>query len=149
MMDNAEAASWACRIAERLPTADLQELAHAAAEGAPAVRVLRAQATAPVLRGACDQLLTRLDSVDPGYLAGLLNGTARAVERARSKQSVAVVWTGPESGVTTSRLTAATVVDLIGEARQEILLVSFATQTDPRIADALGAASARGVSITL
>lgn len=75
--------------------------------------------TAPVLRNACDQLLTRFDEGGPGYLAGLLAGAVRAVERARRHQSVAVVWTGPESGIATSRLTAATVIDLIGEARQE------------------------------
>jgi cardiolipin synthase A/B len=145
-MDNAD---WASRIAERLPLSDVQALARAAADGIPGVRGLRARATAPVLRSVCDELLARLDSTAPEYLAGLLAGAARAVERARVYQSVAVVWTGPESGVATSRLTAATVIDLIGAARHEILLVSFATQTEPLIAGALEAASARGVSITL
>ena len=67
----------------------------------------------------------------------MLAGAARAVERARQHQSIDVVWTGPESGVTSSRLTAATVIELIAEARHEILLVSFATQTEPLISAAL------------
>jgi phosphatidylserine/phosphatidylglycerophosphate/cardiolipin synthase-like enzyme len=79
----------------------------------------------------------------------LLAGAARAVERARRYRSVSVVWTGPESGIWTSRLTAAAVIDLIAAARHELLLVSFATQTEPGISAALDAASARGVSITL
>jgi cardiolipin synthase A/B len=146
---NADTERWASRLAERLPVADVRQLAHAAAQGVPAVRSLRARATAPVLRIACDHLLARLDGVDPAYLGGLLAGAASAVERARRHQSVAVVWTGPESGIATSRLTAATVIGLIEEARQEILLVSFATHTEPLIGRALGAASARGVTITL
>ncbi|MGH3221079.1 MAG: DISARM system phospholipase D-like protein DrmC [Streptosporangiaceae bacterium] len=146
---HADAAEWASRIAERLPAADVRELARAAAAGVPAVRALRAATAAPILRSACDQLLSRLDHLDPAYLAGLLDGAARAVERAHRHQSVDVVWTGPESGVTTSRLTAATVIDLIEQAHHEILLLSFATQTEPGISAALHTASARGVSITL
>jgi cardiolipin synthase A/B len=79
----------------------------------------------------------------------LLAGAARSVERAHQHQAVDVAWTGPESGVTTSRLTAATVIDLIDQALQEILLVSFATQNEPEISAALEAASKRGVAITL
>ena len=92
---------------------------------------------------------TRLGYAEPAYLAGLLTGTARAVERARRHQSVSVVWTGPESGVSSSRLTAAAVIELINAARSEILLVSYATHTEPSISTALSAAVARGVAVTL
>jgi phosphatidylserine/phosphatidylglycerophosphate/cardiolipin synthase-like enzyme len=146
---DADAADWASRLAERLPAADVRQLARAARAGVSSVRSLRATTASPVMRNTCDQLLSRLDRVDPIYLAGLLDGTARAVERAHHHQSVDVVWTGPESGVATSRLTAATVIDLIEQAHHEILLVSFATQTEPGISAALEAASARDVSITL
>jgi phosphatidylserine/phosphatidylglycerophosphate/cardiolipin synthase-like enzyme len=142
-------ADWACRVAERLPAGDVHQLAQAAAGGTASVHALRAQTAAPVLRSTCDQILARLDDGGPGYIAGLLAGAARAVERARRYQSVRVVWTGPESGIWTSRLTAATVIDLIAAARHELLLVSFATQTEPGISAALDAASARGVAITL
>jgi phosphatidylserine/phosphatidylglycerophosphate/cardiolipin synthase-like enzyme len=136
-------------MAERLPAADIRDLARAAAEGVPSIRALRAATAAPVVRNACDQLLARLDHLAPAYLAGLLDGAARAIERTHRHQLVDVVWTGPESGITTSRLTAATVIDLISKASHEILLVSFATQTEPGISAALEAASARGVSITM
>jgi len=144
-----DAADWASRLAERLPAADIRQLARAARAGVSSVRTLRAATASAVMRNTCDQLLTRLDRVDPVYLAGLLDGAARTVERAHHHQSIDVVWTGPESGVATSRLTAATVIDLIEQAHHEILLVSFATQTEPGISAALEAASARGVSITL
>jgi len=101
------------------------------------------------MRSICEQVVLRLDGTAPGYLAGLLDGAALAVDRARRRQSVSVVWTGPESHVTSSRLTAATVVDLVSQAKAEILLVSFATQTDQLISVALHQASVRGVAITL
>ncbi len=143
------AADWACRTAERLPAADVRRLAEAAAEGEPAVRKLRATTGSAIVRDACDQLLHWLSYAEPAYLAGLLTGTARAVERARRHQSVSVVWTGPESGVSTSRLTATAVIELINAARSQILLVSYATHTEPSIATALSAAVARGVAVTL
>jgi phosphatidylserine/phosphatidylglycerophosphate/cardiolipin synthase-like enzyme len=59
------------------------------------------------------------------------------------------VWTGPHSAVTTSRLTSAVVVSLIAEAHEEIVLVSYATHSEKAITDALTAAAARGVQITL
>ena len=97
-----------------------------------------------ILRDACDQLLHRLGYAESAYLAGLLTGTARAVERARRHQSVSVVWTGPESGVSSSRLTAAAVIELINAARSEILLVSYATHNEPSIKAALVSRDSHG-----
>ena len=145
----ADATDWAARVAERLPSADVRQLAHAAAQGVSSVHALRAATASPVLRNVCDQLASRVVAVEPGYVAGLLAGAARVAERAHRRQTVTVVWTGPESHVTSSRLTAATVVDLINEARAEILLVSYATQTEPLISAALHDALMRGVAITL
>jgi phosphatidylserine/phosphatidylglycerophosphate/cardiolipin synthase-like enzyme len=102
-----------------------------------------------LVRAACDEALLRLAHAGPEYLSGMLTGATRAVERARQHQAVTVVWTGPESRVHGSRLTAAAVIELIDSARTEILLVSFATQTEPTIRDALEDAVTRGVSVTL
>jgi cardiolipin synthase len=140
---------WAARIAARLPVADVRKLAWAAATGPAAVLELRGQAGAAVLRNACTQLLDKLADGDGAYLAGLLAGAAQATQRARDRQHLDVVWTGPETGSGTSRLTAATVIDLIGQARQELLLVTYAANNDPAIEAALTAATARGVEITI
>lgn len=147
--DPQDATDWACRLGERLPAADVSRLAEAAALGEPGVRRLRATAGSVILRDACDQLSKRLAHADPAYLSGLLVGAAHAVSRARQRQSVSVVWTGPESGVSSSRLTAAAVIDLINAARSEILLVSYATQTEPTLKAALSAATERHVAVTL
>lgn len=140
---------WASRLAERLPPDDIRRLAQAARSGGSAVSHLRATAGSAIMRDACDQLVRRLSSDDPAYLSGLLVGAARAVSRARHHQSVSVVWTGPESGVTSSRLTAATIIELIDSARSSILLVSYATRTEPSLLAALSAAVDRGVEVTL
>jgi phosphatidylserine/phosphatidylglycerophosphate/cardiolipin synthase-like enzyme len=102
-----------------------------------------------VLRAACAQLAAYLAANDPQHLVGLLLGAGRAIQRIRERQSVDVVWTGPDPGTGSGRLTAATVIDLIGEARHEILLVSYVTQTEPQIDTALAAAAARGVEVTI
>jgi phosphatidylserine/phosphatidylglycerophosphate/cardiolipin synthase-like enzyme len=142
-------AAWASRIVEQLPAADARHLARAAADGPAAVRVLRAQAGAAVLRNACDQLLGRLPEEGSSYLAGLLAGAARAFERARRRQHLDVVWTGPETGGGAGRLTAATVAGLIGQAHREILIVSYATHSEPAIEAALAEAAGRRVEITI
>jgi cardiolipin synthase len=140
---------WAARQAEQLPLADVRQLARAVAQGEREVRKLRAVAASVVVRTACDELVARLTQASPEYLSGLLAGAARAVERGRVHQSVSVVWTGPESSVTSSRLTSAAIIELIDTARSEILLVSYATQTEPSIGAALATALARGVHVTL
>jgi cardiolipin synthase len=147
--DPRDIADWACRISERLPTGDVRRLAQAALAGEPGVRQLRAAAGSAILRDACDQLQRCLAYAEPLYMSGLLSGAAHAVSRARQHQSVSVVWTGPESGVSSSRLTAAAVIDLINQARSEILLVSYATATEASISTALSGAVARGVAVTL
>ncbi len=139
---------WASRIAERLPEADVLRLAAAAASGAGAVHALRAQAPGPV-RDACDQVIAQLGGQVPAFAAGALLGAAAAVRRARARQSLDVVWTGPESGISTSRLTAATVTGLVSAARHEILLVSYATQAEPALEEALAGAARRRVEIVL
>jgi cardiolipin synthase A/B len=144
-----DSADWASRIAERLPEADVLRLAAAAAAGVGAIRALRGQVAGAVTREACDQVLGRLAGQEPTFVSGALAGAAAAVRRARTRQSIDVVWTGPESGIATGRLTAATVTGLIAEARREILLVSYATQTEPGLAAALADAADGRVEITL
>src|SRR5579875_3273600 len=81
--------------------------------------------------------------------ADVLRGAAAASHRARARQSLDVVWTRPESGISTIRLTAATVTGLVSAARHEILLVSYATQAEPALEEALAGAARRRVEIVL
>jgi phosphatidylserine/phosphatidylglycerophosphate/cardiolipin synthase-like enzyme len=142
-------ADWASRIAEQLPEVEVLRLASASAGGVGSVRALRGQAPGPLVRDACDRVIAQLDGKNPAFVSGALAGAATAIHRARARQTIDVVWTGPESGIATSRLTAATVIGLVAEARREILLVSYATMTEPGLNAALAEAAGRGVEITL
>jgi cardiolipin synthase A/B len=142
-------ATVAARLAQDLPGPDMDALGDAAIQGATAVRRLGARASAPVLRGACDEVLALLAVSPAPFVAGALLGAACGVRAERRRQTVDVVWTGPPSAVTTSRLTSAVVVELIDSANEELLLVSFATNSEPTVGAALHRASGRGVSITL
>ncbi len=139
----------AASLAEQLPRADVARLAEAASGGRGNILALRSTASSPVVRRACDQLAACLREWPGLYVAGALAGAAAAIDRSRAAQSVDIVWTGPESTITTSRLTAAVIASLIAEAERELLLVSYATHTEPTAAAALHAASQRGVDITI
>jgi hypothetical protein len=63
--------------------------------------------------------------------------------------SVTPVWTGPESPAPQGRLTLAVLADLIDEAQNEIVLVSYATLPSEDVRAALSAATSRGVEVTM
>ena len=148
--DTSNPADLAARLAAHLPLNDLEALAAAAINGADQVQRLRATTPSAVVRGACDDVLRilRRRGSEP-FVAGALLGAARAVQQERERQKLDVVWTGPESPVTTTRLTSTVVTHLIDSAHQDLLLVSFATQAEPSIEAALQRASARGVILTM
>jgi cardiolipin synthase len=136
-------AELARRLTERLPPPDVQRLAAAVGTGADAVRRLHAEAGGP-LAAACQRALDL--GVSP-LLAGALLGAAAV--RQHDQRRVDLVWSGPGSTVDTGRLTAAVLADLLDAAQRHVLLAGFAVHTEPRVRDALHAAAARGVDITL
>lgn len=149
-VDTVEAvARTAARLAANLPPADLEAIAQAAAEGPQAVARLRSRQPTAFVRDACTEITSLLAAVSPALVTGALVGASRAIGAERARQTIDIVWTGPASSVSTSRLTSAVVVELIDTATEEILLVSFATRTELSIAAALDRAAQRQVAITL
>lgn len=137
-------------LAEQLPYGDIKQLAHACRKGRSGLRSLEAQVAGIAVRAACRRLRTHVTGdADGGYAAGLLLGAAQARLKYRSDHDADVVWTGPASGVQTSRLTSAVVSELIDSARTELLLVSYATFPPASLTAALASAAARGVEVTL
>lgn len=148
--DTSTSADLAARLAAHMPMNDLEALAAATLNGTDQVQRLRATTSSAVVRGACDDVLRILRMRgSEAFVAGALLGAARAVHQEREHQKLDVVWTGPESPVTTTRLTSTVVTHLIDSAQQDLLLVSFATQAEPSIEAALQRASARGVVLTM
>lgn len=131
---------------EQLPQGVLDALATAALAGPAAVaQMLQSASSAPVLQAA-HLMREAVEAGDGPYLAGLLRGVRMAKA---GVPAVRAVWTGPESAAVSGRLTLAVVADLLSEAAQEVLLVSYAAYPGPDVVAALSAAVARGVAVTL
>ncbi|MFH8681259.1 DISARM system phospholipase D-like protein DrmC [Streptomyces lydicus] len=140
----------AAELAERLPSTDIEQIAHACRAGRAGLRVLEAQVAGIAVRAACRSLRSHLSEDSDGpYAAGLLLGAAHANRRHKAAHRVDVVWTGPASHVQTSRLTSAVVDELVNSAQREIMLVSYASHPLKSLSDALAAAANRGVEVTL
>lgn len=131
---------------DRLPDRDVVSLAAALDESSGLWR-FRSRATSPIVRSACGVVADAVAETSASLVAGVLLG-AVSMRRARPS-SVDVVWTGPSSGVRTSRLTAAAVVELVDQATAEILLMSFVMYPEPALEAALQRAGQRGATITL
>lgn len=142
-----EVIKFAASIARRLPETDVRSLSAATAAGPDALITFRAASSSATLRAYCDQVGVFMERVDPQFIAGAISAASH-VHHATTG-TVDVVWTGPQVDGTEGRLTLATVVDLIAQARHDILLVSYAAHSDPNLTAALHAAADRGVSITL
>ena len=150
MSDPTDVADVAARLAEFLPGDDLQALTEATIEGPHALAQLKARAPSGTVRSACDDLARVLEhGADPAFVAGALSGAARVVRRGRERSAIDVVWTGPPSQVTSSRLTSAVVIDLIDSAHEEILLISFANYPPAALREALERAVEREVFVTV
>jgi phosphatidylserine/phosphatidylglycerophosphate/cardiolipin synthase-like enzyme len=85
----------------------------------------------------------------PGAAIGLSLHTALAVAASSDVVRVDVVCTGPNSMDTPVRLTSEVVCQLIDEACESVLVVSYAAYNVPRVIASLDAAVARGVKVTL
>jgi phosphatidylserine/phosphatidylglycerophosphate/cardiolipin synthase-like enzyme len=136
-------------LTSSLPEGDVAALAAAVRAGPSAVDRTLARSGSLVFRRACNLVADQMSRDGGDYVAGLLIGAAAAAKACREAQRIDIVWTGPESEVDTGRLTSRVVVELIDQATQSVLLASYATTTEPRIAEAVAGALERGVEVTI
>lgn len=128
-----------------LPEPSARSLAVALRGGPAAVRKFGREVNGAQTKAAAT-IASKIETTDGQYLAGLLDGLLDA----RAHQpTITPVWTGPTTGDASHRLTLAVVADLIAEARNELILVSYATYPSEGIRAALNAAAGCGVAITL
>ena len=85
------------------------------------------------------------DAVAVAYLRGVADGFARSA----ASERVESVWSGPSSHVVPVRSTAQALVELIDGARDELLLMTYSARPHPPVLDALNAARARGVRVSV
>lgn len=135
------------RAAERLPAARLRTIAEQIADGWPDEAITWAAAGDDTRVIAAVLHARRAERVPPAVAAAYLRGAADGYAQGRDNQRVEVVFSGPTSAAVPVRATAAVLTDLIGEARRELVLVTYSARPYPPVIDALRAALLRGVTI--
>jgi phosphatidylserine/phosphatidylglycerophosphate/cardiolipin synthase-like enzyme len=140
--------------ARSLPPAQAERLGRALDEARSpdeAVSIAALIPTAP-FAAAVDQLLASWRSCPE--VTGLTVGTAVAAAAhahasARRSSEVELVVSGPSSGALHARRTEQVLLQLISEAHEEVLLVTFALQMYEELREALVEASGRGVHVVV
>lgn len=105
----------------------------------------------PALRDRLSRLLDRWQAEAPGVTAeglGLaLSAAAYTAEHFRQKQTLELVWTGPDSQVIPLRRTDQALLELINGAQRRLIIVSFAVYKATAIANDLVQAARRHVAV--
>jgi phosphatidylserine/phosphatidylglycerophosphate/cardiolipin synthase-like enzyme len=79
------------------------------------------------------------------YLRGLIDGYARQEARCQAD----TVWSGPTTHEVPVQSTASVLISLIAEARRELVLMTYSAKPYQPLREALAAAAARRVAITV
>lgn len=107
---------------------------------------------APRFKAAVNNLWTAWemsDDIGGSTLAMMLRSSSAVAAALRAAQSIDIAWTGPSSAHVPVRLSSQALLDLIGEARHQLFVVSFAGYKVPEVVEALRAAALRGVDVRL
>lgn len=126
------------QLADRLGAGSSDEVA---AEAAPVPGF--AEAAAPVLAAR------KAAGIPPAEAAAYLRGLAAGRQQGTAAVQVESVWSGPKTHPVPVRSTAQVLVALAGEARHELLLMTYAARDHPPLRAALVAALGRGVAVTV
>ena len=120
----------------------------------PQLRLKALQVSAqPRFRSPIEKLLRvwhdRAPDVGAQSMALALLSAAAAVEHERDKESVELVWTGPDVQTIPLRRTDQVLLQVIDEAQRSLLVVSFAVYRARTVAEAIVRASERGVEVCI
>ncbi|MFF3444145.1 DISARM system phospholipase D-like protein DrmC [Streptosporangium sp. NPDC002721] len=88
------------------------------------------------------------DRIPDGEAAAYLRGVADGYAQQADVIRVESVWSGPSTHPVPVRATAQVLVDLVGEASHELLLMTYSATPYAPLVDALASAVRRGVSVT-
>lgn len=108
-------------------------------------------ATTPASKDRLDKLVGASSGLDisPVELAGMLIGASHAYQRAKTEESVELVWTGPSSELVATRKTEQALLQVIQAAQSKLFLTSFVAYNVAPIMAALADASDRGVALSM
>jgi phosphatidylserine/phosphatidylglycerophosphate/cardiolipin synthase-like enzyme len=133
---------------QQLPRVHVDTLAARLADGASTAAVLDAVAL-PGYRDAAAKVLTAIEATrtDRVAAAAHLQTLAEGYALGRSSQLVEVVWSGPNSSAVPVRSTAQVLVHLVGDARHELILMTYSAWPYQPLGQAISAAVVRGVAV--
>ncbi|WP_030968251.1 DISARM system phospholipase D-like protein DrmC [Streptomyces sp. NRRL S-1824] len=123
-----------------------KDLAGLLARGRSRERALTELAT-PGVREAVAKLYEAVEenTLPCPEAAAYLRGYVAAQLRARDAVQVRTVWSGPSTPAVPVRATAQVLVEVINDARDELLAMTYAARPYPALTQALTEAAARGV----
>lgn len=124
-----------------------KDLAGLLARGRSRERALTELAT-PGVSEAVEKLYDAMgkESVPPTEAAAYVRGYVAALLRARDAVQVRTVWSGPSTPAVPVRSTAQVLVDVIDEARDELLAMTYAARPYQALTQALSRAVSRGAT---
>jgi phosphatidylserine/phosphatidylglycerophosphate/cardiolipin synthase-like enzyme len=133
---------------QQLPRVHVDTLADKLAGGASEAAVLNAVAL-PGYRDAAAEVLTAIQSagIPPVAAAAHLRALAEGYALGHSAQRIDVVWSGPNSPAVPVRSTAQVLIHLVGEARHELILMTYSAWPYAPLTEAIAAAVTRKVAV--
>ncbi|MBO1330959.1 DISARM system phospholipase D-like protein DrmC [Streptomyces sp. VRA16 Mangrove soil] len=113
-------------------------------------RALGEVATA-VVRESVERLYLSMeaDGVSFQEAAAYVRGYVAAAQRARDTVQVRTVWSGPGTPAVPVRATAQVLAEVISEAQQELLAMTYAARAYPALTEAMTRAVQRGVTVDI
>lgn len=139
----------AVNAAPRLGAAALRSLAGRIAAGWPDHAIL-GEGVASFTEAAAPVLAARSESATPAVAAAAyLRGLAAGHEQLTTSVTVETVWSGPSSHAVPVRATAQALVEVIAEASNELVLMTYSAKPHEDIRVALAGAVSRGVTVTV
>lgn len=147
-MEAFEAAAEAA--ATRLGATQLRVLADTVAAGWPDDAALQAVPVAGFAEVAARVLAAqRADGLAGDQAAAYLRGLADGRAQQQAEVRVESVWSGPDTHRVPVRSTARALLDVIGQAHWELLMLTYSAKPYPPVLEALAAAVERDVAVTV
>ncbi|MGD7037254.1 DISARM system phospholipase D-like protein DrmC [Methylotuvimicrobium buryatense] len=100
---------------------------------------------------AIDRLKTtwQASEVTGSELAAMLVAASHTIDKVNTEQSLELVWTGPSTPFVSARRTEQALLQVIESARKSLFITSFVAYDVSSIINALNAAIARGVVVSM
>ena len=87
--------------------------------------------------------------VTPQEVSAAFRASAHVVAMMETRGALELVWTGPKTGLIPTRQTEQVMLEVIGSARTDLFLVTYAFYRASSTVSALNAAIARGVTVSI